>query len=139
MNIKLFMAFYFVIMVFALGIVEWLMGGDSLTLLTLVEMLLVCTVIGILQSVLLNESVDYSHGMFFGRSVLWLALSTICSVGLGLLFGWFAAYPSVSVFAFGAFMLLSLTLTLLGMKYEQDLDTVRLNDGLRKFKENKSA
>jgi uncharacterized membrane protein YczE len=93
MNVKLFMAFYFVIIVFAVGMVELIMGNDSLKLLTLVEMLLVCTVIGLLQSLLLNENTDYSHGMFFGRSVLWLTLSTACAMGAALLFGWFAGYP----------------------------------------------
>jgi len=139
LNVKLFMAFYFVIIVFAVGIVELITGGDSLKLLTLAEMLLVCTVIGLLQSLLLNDSADYSHGMFFGRSVLWLALSTACAMAAALLFGWFQVSPALSVFAFGAFMLFSLILTLLGVKYEQDADTVRLNDNLQKFKAKSSA
>lgn len=135
MNIKLFMALYFVVIVFAVGMVELMTGNDSLKLLTLLEALLVCTVIGLLQGLLLNENTDYSHGMFFGRSVLWLALSTASAMGAALLFGWFAGYPVLSVFAFGAFLLFTLIFTLLGLKYEQDMDTVRLNDDLRRFKE----
>jgi hypothetical protein len=135
MNIKLFMAFYFVIMAFALGIVELISGGDSLKLLTLAEMLLACTVVGLLQSVLLSDDVDYSHGMFFGRSVLWLVSSTAATMGMAVLFHWFDGYPSWSLYAFGAFLLVCLTGTLWGLKMEQDADTVRLNESLRRYKE----
>ncbi len=135
MNVKLFMAFYFLLILFALAVVEWISGGDSLKLLTLVEMLLACTVIGLIQEALLNDSVDYSKGVFFGRSIAWLILSTGATVGIGLLFGWFAAYPPWSLPAFIAFLLLSFTMTLLGLKFEQEADTVHLNERLRKFKE----
>ncbi len=135
MNIKLFMAFYFVIIAFAVGVVELISGGDCLKLLTLAEMLLVCTIIGLLQATLLNDSVDYANGVFFGRSVLWLTLSTGASVGAALLFDWFGGYPVWSLPAFAAFLLVALTLTLLGLKYEQEADTVHLNESLRRFKE----
>jgi hypothetical protein len=137
MNVKLFMALYFVVMAFAAGMVELLTGHDSLKLVTLLEMLLVCAVIGLLQSLLLSEGADYGRGVFFGRSVLWLALSTAAAMGAAVLFGWFSGYPALSVVAFGAFLLFALILTLLGVKYEQDTDTVRLNEGLRRFKEKK--
>ncbi|MCE5343408.1 MAG: hypothetical protein LLF96_07485 [Eubacteriales bacterium] len=135
MNIKLYMAFYFFIIAFAMGIVELISGGDSLKLLTLLEMALACTVIGLMQIVLLNDSVDYSKGIVFGRSVAWVALSTGATVGVALLFGWFTGYPAWSLPAFAAFLLISLTLTLLGLKFEQEADTVYLNENLRKFKQ----
>ena len=135
MNAKLFMALYFIVMVFALALVSVLSGVYSVPLLTLAEMLLTCAVIGFLQRLLLNDSVDYSHGVFFGRSVLWLAVSTVLVLGAALVMNWFAGFTYWALVAFGAFWLLALTFTLLGLKFEQDADTVRLNDDLKRFKE----
>lgn len=135
MNAKLFMALYFIVMLFVLGLVSVLSGMYSVPLLTLLEMLLVSALVAALQRLLLDDSTDYSHGVFFSRSVLWLAVSTAIVLGAAVLFGWFAGFTAWSMAAFGAFWLLALSLTLLGLKYEQDADTVRLNDDLHRFKE----
>ena len=90
MNAKLFMALYFIVMVFALGAVTLVNGGDSISLLTLLEMLFTCAAVAALQAWLLSDSTDYSHGVLFGRSLAWLLLSTLVSAGAALLFGWFA-------------------------------------------------
>ena len=133
-NAKLFMAFYFIMMVLMLGLVTLLAGGDSVRLLTLLEMLGVCAVIGVLQAVLLNDNTDYSRGVLFGRSATWLALSALMSAAAALALGWFEGGPRWSVPVFGVFMLVGLTMTLLGLKFEQEADTVRLNEDLQKFK-----
>ena len=135
MNAKLFMALYFIVMVFALALVSALSGVYSVSLLTLLEMLLTCAVVGALQRLMLNDSVDYSHGVFFGRSVLWLGVTTVLVLGAALLFGWFAGFTHWALVAFGAFWLLALSFTLLGLKFEQEADTVRLNDDLKRYKE----
>lgn len=133
MNAKLFMALYFIVMVFALGIVVLLSGGDSVRLLTLLEMLLVCAVIAALQALWLSDGTDYSHGVFFGRSVLWIGVSTGLALGCALVFGWFAGYAAWSFAVFAALMLLTLPLTLVGIKFEQEADTIRLNGELKRF------
>ena len=134
MNVKLFMALYFIVMVFVLGVITLFLGGDSIRLLTLLEMLLVCAVIGFLQALLLDDSTDYTRGVFFGRSLIWLVGSTTLAVAAALIFGWFGGYPAWSLIAFAGFMLFALTLTLVGLKFEQEADTVRLNEDLNRFK-----
>ena len=134
MNVKLFMALYFIVMVFVLGVITLFLGGDSIRLLTLLEMLLVCAVIGFLQALLLDDSTDYTRGVFFGRSLIWLVGSTALAVAAALIFGWFGGYPAWSLIAFAGFMLFALTLTLVGLKFEQEADTVRLNEDLNRFK-----
>ncbi|NLI21616.1 MAG: DUF4175 domain-containing protein [Clostridiales bacterium] len=134
MNVKLFMALYLIVMVFTLSVVALLSGRDSVRIVNLLETLLTCMLVGVAQSLLLDDRADYAHGIFFGRSVLWLALSTALSVGAALLFGWFAGLPGWTYIAFGAFMLFAFTLTLVGLKLEQDTETVRLNSDLRRFK-----
>ena len=135
LNAKLFMAFYFIMMVLVLALVTLLLGRDSVKLLTLLEMGMVCVVIGGLQAWLLNDNTDYSRGVLFGRSMVWMAVSALLSMGAAQLFGWFAGGPRWSVPAFGVFMLIGLTMTLMGLKFEQEADTVRLNEDLEKLKE----
>ena len=134
MNIKLFMALYFIVMVFALGAVTLVNGGDSISLLTLLEMLFTCAAVAALQAWLLSDSTDYSHGVLFGRSLAWLLLSTLVSAGAALLFGWFAGNPGWPALAFALFFLFALVLTLTGLKFEQEADTVRLNQDLERYK-----
>ena len=66
MNAKLFMSIYFVAVVFLTGIVIAVTGGNSIRLLTLVEVLAACAVIAVLQCVPLDETTDSTKGVFFG-------------------------------------------------------------------------
>ena len=134
MNAKLFMALYFIVMVFAQAIAVLLGGGDSIPLLTLLEMLFTCAAVALLQALLLHDSVDYSHGVLFGRSALWLLLSAGIAAGAALLFGWFAGYAWWPPVAFVAFFVVMLVMTLEGLKFEQEADTVRLNQDLDRYK-----
>lgn len=137
MNVKLFMALYFVALAVLMGLLVAVTGGDSLKLLTLAEMLLLSILIAVLQNVWLPDSIDYSKGVLFGRSVLWLCVSTALTLISSLLFGWFAGFPAWCPYALSALMVAGLFAILQGLKYEQEADTVHLNDDLRKFKEKK--
>ena len=136
MNMKLFMALYFIMMVFVVGVVTLFTGGDSIRLLTLLELLAASMFVALLQQLLLSDSADYSHGVLFGRSLLWLALSVGLSVVGALLLGWFNGEPWWCVPVFGAFIAMALLMTLTGLKFEQDADTLRLNEGLNRYKAN---
>ena len=133
MNAKLFMALYFIVLVFAMAVVTLLTGGDSIKLLTLLEMLMTCAVVGFLQAFLLNDSADYSRGVLFGRSILWLLLSGAAVLGAALLFGWLAGSSAWALAAFTLFFMLTLMFALMGLKFEQDADTRRLNSDLKRF------
>ncbi len=137
MNAKLFMALYFIVMVFAQAVAVLLSGGDSIRLLTMLEMLMTCAVVAVLQWLLLSDSADYSGGVLFGRSVLWLLLSMAVITGAALLFQWFAGYPWWATVAFVVFMLLMLVMTLEGLKFEREAETVRLNSDLERYKAKK--
>ena len=134
MNIKLFMALYFVLLVFLLGLLVAFSGGDSLKLLTLLEMLLLSAVIAMLQNVWLKDSTDYSKGLFFGQSVLWVSVSMVLTLAAALVFGWFAGMPAWCPYALMLFMGAGLIAMLVGLKFEQDADTVHLNEDLNRFK-----
>ena len=133
MNAKLYMALYFIVMLFALGIASALSGVFTVPLLTLVEMLLTCALVAALQRLLLDDRVDYARGVFIGRTALWLVLSTLLALGAALLFRWFAGFPGWVVAVFGAFWMLALGLVLLGLRFEQEADTEHLNADLHRY------
>lgn len=133
MNAKLFMSIYFVAVVFLTGIVIAMTGGDSIGLLQLVEMLVVCAVIAVLQCVLLDEKTDYSKGVFFGRSCIWLAISTTLILGTSILFKWFDGLSSWCPWLLGGFILFGLSASLCGLKFAQDIETEKLNADLERY------
>ncbi|MGE4483840.1 MAG: hypothetical protein AB7C97_01875 [Oscillospiraceae bacterium] len=134
LNAKLYMGIYFVAIVFLTGIVKVIFGGDSIQFLVLLEMLILSMVIALLQVVILDERADYSGGIFFGRSVLWLSISVALTVICALMFEWFAGLAAWCPFVLGAFMVFGFSAMLAGLKLEQDAETVRLNAALNNFK-----
>ena len=133
MNAKLFMSIYFVAVVFLTGIVIAVTGGNSIRLLTLVEVLAACAVIAVLQCVLLDETTDYTKGVFFGRSCIWLAVSTSLIVGTSIVCKWFAGLPAWCPWLLGVFMLFGLSASLCGLKFAQDIETEKLNTDLARY------
>ena len=135
LNAKCYMGIYFAGVVFVVGLVAFLSGGDRLSLLSLLQMLLVCLVLGLLEESLLGDQADYSHGLFFGRSVIFLALATLLCGGSAWLFGWFGGLAGWCVPLFSAFMLAGFIAMLTGEKWEQERDSQLLGRSLREWKE----
>jgi len=133
-NTKLFMGIYFVALVFFVGLVLAFTGTYEIELLSLLQMLILSMVIAIFQCLILDEKTDYARGIFFMRSVIWILICTLITVGASFIFGWFAGLPSWCPFALGGVMLLGFTAMLIGFKFEQDSDTKRLNEGLGRYK-----
>ena len=138
MNAKFYMAIYFVATLFIVSIVTLIFGGESVSILTLFEMLFVNMVSGFLQAIMLKEGTDYSKGIFFGRSILWLIISVGITTLTAVLFGWFKGYPSYCILIFILFMLFGFCTMLYGLKFEQDADTVHLNSQLDQYKNTKN-
>lgn len=134
MNAKLYMAIYFVATLFIVSLITFLFGGRSITILTLFEMLLVNFVNGFLQAFLLNENTDFSHGIFFGRSTVWIILSVGISTAVCINCKWFEGYPNWCILLFTLLMLFGFCTMLVGLKFEQDADTVKLNHNLEHYK-----
>ena len=124
LNAKCYMGIYFAGVVFVVGLAVFLSGGDSLSLLSLLQMLLVCLVLGLLEEGLLGERADYAHGLFFGRSVLFLILATLLCGGSAWLFGWFGGLAGWCVPLFSAFMLAGFIAMLAGEKWRAGFPAV---------------
>lgn len=133
MTAKFYMGLYFAAIVFFAGIITALYGGESLRLLVLLEMFGVSIFCGFTQSWIVPACLDFSHGIFFGRSVVWLLLSTAVTISVSLLGGWFQGLPTWCPWLLGVFLLLGMSFMLLGLKFDQEADTVRLNQDLTHF------
>lgn len=136
MNAKLYMAIYFVATLFIVSLITFLFGGKSITILTLLEMLLVNFINGFLQAFLLNENTDFSHGIFFGRSTAWIILSVGISSAVCIICKWFEGYPNWCILLFVLLLTFGFCAMLIGLKFEQDADTVKLNHNLEHYKSN---
>lgn len=139
MNAKFYMAIYFAATVFIIGIVLAITGHDSIGLLTLVQILLVDMIIAFLQVWILNDQTDYSRSIFFGRSILWLVVAVGLTTGASVLFGWFSGLPAWCNLLLGFFMLMGLSATLFGLKFEQEQDTMKLNKNLNTYQQKNNA
>lgn len=137
MNVKFFMGLYFAALVFLSGILIAIFGGDSLHLITLLQMLLLSLVLALLQVFIIPDSTDFSRGIFFARSILWLLLAMVITVAVAFWGGWFPGMPSWCPWLMGVLMLCGCTAMLLGQKFEQDADTVRLNKSLDAYQHSK--
>ncbi len=134
MNAKLYMAIYFVATLFIVSLITFLFGGKAISILTLLEMLLVNLINGFLQEILLNDNIDYSHGILFGRSIAWIILSVSISTFVCIICKWFEGYPNWCIPIFILMMIFGFCAMLVGLKFEQDADSLKLNKNLENYK-----
>lgn len=133
MNTKFYMGLYFSAMVFLGGLLVVLFGGDSLRIITLLQMLLLSFAIALVQVWVLPDSVDFSRGILFGRSICWLLFSAAAVAAVSAFGGWFQGLPSWCPLLMGGFMLFGGGAMLVGLKLEQEADTVHLNAALEEY------
>ena len=133
MNAKLYMGVYFSAITLIVAFVSFLYGSTTISSLTLLEAIIVSLIIGFAQELMLGRKTDFTKQIFFGKSVLWLAISVVLTFGSSVLFNWFENLPFWCDILFGVFMLIGYSFMLLGLKFEQEMDTIKLNSDLQKF------
>lgn len=136
MNAKFYMGLYFTAILFLTGIISVFMGADSISFLSLIEMLLVAMVIGFAQEGLLGNKYDYTKTIFFFRSILWLIGSALLTMIASFVCDWFEELPRICNLILGGFMVIGLIATLMGLRFEQEMATTKLNDDLENYKKN---
>lgn len=132
MHAKSMMGLYFAGMVFLGGLLTAVFGGTALLLLTLLQMFLVCVVIAFVQVWLLPASSDLSRDLFSWRALIWLIFSFVGVVLTAQLGGWFATLPAFCPWLMGFFMLFACAAMLVGLKFQQDADTLRQSEPRRR-------
>lgn len=134
MNAKLTMGIYYVAIVFCIGVMNAIFGINAIHLLTLLEVLIVSMVIGFSQALLLPDTTDYTKGILFLRSTIWIVLSVVLTTICSVILNWFSGLPTWCPWVLAGFMLFGCPAMLLGKQYEQNADTIKLNEGLRAIK-----
>lgn len=134
MNAKLYMGVYYAAITLAIAFVTFLYDGRAaISSLTLLQAIVISMVIGFAQELMLGRKTDFTKSIFFGKSVLWLAISVALTFGGSVLFNWFVDLPILCDILFGVFMAIGYSFMLLGIKFEQDMDTVKLNADLKQY------
>lgn len=133
MQAKSFMGLYFTAMVFLGGLLMALFGGEAIRLMTLLQMLLLALAIGFVQTLVLPEGVDFTRGIFFGRSLVWLLSSVAAVIVVSHVGGWFSGLPAWCPWLMGGFMLFGCGAILIGQKFTQEAETALLNEQLRHY------
>ena len=91
LNMKQHMAIYTMALIFFRGVIEVLLGHDSISILMLVEMTLTSMVIAIIESALFPDHFDESE--LQRRTILWVIMCNLLFIGAAVRFQWFADVP----------------------------------------------
>lgn len=135
MNAKLFMGIYYSAIVFLTGVLLACFGEYSMKLLTLVEMLGVAMFVALMQVALLPDSTDFMKGIFCVRSLIWLVLSGVAVGFIAQIGAWFAGLPTWCPWVLALVMMVGCVASLIGLRWEQEQDTVHLNSDLENYKQ----
>ncbi|MGM9536785.1 MAG: hypothetical protein ACI3VN_00455 [Candidatus Onthomonas sp.] len=129
MEVKLYMGLYTVAAVFFKGISAVLMGENSISVWTLLEMLIVSFVFSVIQYPLMPEGQWRS-----GKSVaLWALSANVLYLGGALVFGWFEGIPLWAGLVLAAVLEGGLFAVWFGVAVARRRDTKTLNRHLQQF------
>ncbi len=97
---------------------------------TSLEMMVAAFLLGILQKLLVPGR---SGKITPPRSIAWVALSTLATLGFSLAFGWFAGYPAWCLALFVGAVALGVSLMVYFYYLQLKAETRRLNERLARF------
>lgn len=133
MNAKLFMGIYFAALTFLTGFMLICFGEKAIGILPLAEIFCISIFSAVTQVLFLPDSIDFMKGIFFGRSIMWLILvgvATGCAAHFG---GWFGMLPVWCAWVLALMMMAGCIAMLVGLRFEQERDTVHLNEDLNAY------
>ena len=128
---KYHMGLYFSAAVSFKGLVSVLMGGWTVEILTLLEMLLACFAFACLETAIFPSGKNMLSER--KRIVLWAALANVIFIGCGWMLRWFPGIPLWGALVLVLFLESSLGGMWYALRLEEQRDTAALNQGLRRF------
>ncbi|MFR2855083.1 hypothetical protein [Hungatella sp.] len=133
-KMKFHMAIYTLALIATNGFVKWLMGERSITIPTLLEMMLVCFAIALLETWIFPEEGIWEGSAMVRRTVLW---SLVCNTGFigwnpGL--DWFSGIPGWAAIVLLLFLEGGLAAMWFAMHVALKKDTEQLNQKLQLYK-----
>lgn len=131
MNMKLHMAIYTLALVFFRGLIEILLGNDSISLLMLVQMLLTSMVVAIIESFCLPDKLN--EDALKQRTILWVLMCNLLFIGASVIFQWFNDIPAWGYIILILILEGGLFAMWFGVHVVQKMDTRDLNTHLKQF------
>ena len=130
---KLYMGIYFVLFTFYISIINYFtMGKTSIDIVILLQSLLICIFIAFSQAMFLNNYFDKNKNIVLFKYFIWIVISSILTLIVSINGNWFDntfAYIGLAVS-----VCISLNLVLLGLIFEAEYSSNKLNDGLKRYK-----
>lgn len=131
---KFHMSIYTLALIATNGFVKWLMGERSIAILTLLEMMLVCFAIALLESWIFPQEGDWKGAAMIRRTVLWGLICNVGFIGGAVVFHWFPGVPAWAVLLLIIFLEGGLGGMWFAMHVALKKDTEQLNKKLQQYK-----
>ena len=132
---ELYASIYFAAMLFMYSILVFVQGERSVDIFVMLEMLLVCYVMAIMQKVILSEDTSYSKNTLIARTSIWFVFSLVFVITMSLVFQWFADMGTWALGAFIAYMVIGFIAIWIGIFIANKVDTKNLNNMLNQYQE----
>lgn len=136
LNNELYASIYFSTMLGIYSIEVLLHGEKSVEILIMLEMMIVCYIIALLQRKVFSDGSSYSGKSQIIRTLLWYGFSISLVIVSCFVFNWFEHLQSWAMGVFIANMVLCFILLWIGINIVNKIDTKHLNDLLSRYQEN---
>ncbi len=133
-NTKMYMGLYFMGMTFVVGFIKFLLGYTSMDLIILIQILGVSIFTAVTQVALLPNSTNFSKKILFPKSIFWLLLIFIIVATSSYFGNWFNLTNIWASISFALLWLLGCLLMLVTFHFEQERDSLMLNESLERYK-----
>ncbi|MBC7959783.1 MAG: hypothetical protein H7X94_07945 [Vallitaleaceae bacterium] len=135
LNNELYASIYFAAMLSIYCIEVLLHGERSVDIFVMLQMIIVCYFIALVQWRIFSEDTSYRGRSLILRTVVWYGISMVLLVGACLAFQWFKDLQPWAMWVFIACMELCFFLIWLGIQVFNKMDTKQLNNLLSHYQE----
>lgn len=133
-KMKFHMSIYTLALIAVNSFVKWLLGERSITILTLVEMMLICFAIAVLEAWIFPEEGTWEGAAMIRRTILWGLICNAGFIGGAVTFGWFSGIPGWAAILLLLFLEGGLAAMWFAMHVALKKDTRQLNRKLQQYK-----
>jgi hypothetical protein len=135
LNNELFASIYFTGLISMYCIEVLLKGERNVDILIMFEMLILCYIISLFQTVIFTGKYSNSSKSLIIRSILWFTITMLLVVVTSISFKWFVHLQSWAMLAFYIYMILFLITIWIGIHMANKIDTKNLNSMLSHYQE----
>lgn len=136
LNNELYASIYFAAMLSIYSIEVLIHGESSVEIFVMLEMLIMCYIIALVQRKIFSDGSSYSGKPLVIRTLLWHGFSISVVIVSSFVFNWFEHLQPWAMGVFIANMMLCFILVWIGIHIVNKIDSKHLNDLLSHYQEN---